>query len=284
MLRPDTVAALLPVVALLALASVLAILAKAPSHAVGVSRLKLVLNTLGLVIIAVDLPLGLGMFVWGFAIHDKALIYFSFLPLVAAVATYRAITRRHRTWYGSLFGVNDSHETWRSFWDETLRVWGVRSRERARSAQRETPDLAPQSPPHKFSFSLNIPVGRADWLAPLIKSVAHRLDTGAVTVFPNALDFAVALDDANGRAHLAAFRQTLSVRRADGGALNVKARSDLPFLRLAVAQRAADGSYVVTVGLEPARLAKGEMSGAIRIETGDRAVPVLIVPVKATVT
>lgn len=285
MLSPNEWSGVFVIVGLLALATILAILATAPSLAAGVDRLKLVLNTLGLVIIAIALPLGVGMFVWGFAVHDKALIYFSFIPLVASVATYRAITRRHRTWYGILLGVDDSRETWSSFWNETLRVWGVRARDRASPGRdRAAAGTAGEAQSHTFSFSLDIPAGRAPWLSSLIKFAAHRLDTAEITVFPNALHIAVALGDTKEASHLRGFRQSLSVRRADGGPLKLKARTDVPFLELVVGLRQPDGSYEIAVRLKPQRLTKGAFKGEIRIETGDHAMPVLTVPVSAMIT
>ena len=85
------------------------------------------------------------------------------------------------------------------------------------------------------------------------------------------------------RAHLASYRQQLTIRRADGGPLQLAIRTDLRFLALEFGAQGLDGSYPVSLSLLPECLEAGSYSGAITIETGDLLQPRLIVPVTATI-
>jgi hypothetical protein len=277
-----------------AAATVILIAWTAPSFQAGMHRLNLVLNTLGIAIVFAGWAVGIALFVWGAATGSKELIYISFLPMVLGGAMYNLITRRHRTWWG-IFGFDDSRERWRSFWDETRNLWGLPPRSRPASggtAQtppggQSGPGPAPAGPTRSFSFSFGTPArrGGAGVLGPIISFAASRLATGHITVFPSVLQFAIELDPAgNGQQpHLDAFQQSLTVRRRDGGHLQLAVASDLTFLDATAGSRNFDGSYTVTVGLIAARLPQGPFRGSIIIDTGDPVEPQLTVPVVGTV-
>ncbi|HUF45734.1 MAG TPA: hypothetical protein VMN43_10350 [Aestuariivirgaceae bacterium] len=274
---------------------VAAILWMAPSWQAGRDRLNLIVNTLGIVIVFAGWSVGIAMLVWGIAAGNKGLIYFSFMPMVLGGLTYNFITRRHRTWYG-IFGFDDSRERWKSFWDETRNLWGLPRRSSAApggsagsSAPRTPPGrqsaATPGRPARGFSVSFGSRGASAGFLAPIIAFAATRLATGHVTVFPNSLEFAIGLDPAsNGtQPHLEAFRQTMVVRRRDGGHLQLAVRSDLAFLDATAGPRRFDGSYTIEVGLVARHLKPGPFSGSIVIDTGDPAEPQLTVPVAGVV-
>ena len=271
-----------------AAAIVAAILWQAPNLQVGTNRLKLIHNSLGLAAVFAGWAIGIAIFVWGVATVRKDLIYFSFLPMVFAGLTYNFITRRHTTWYG-IFGFDDSSERWRSFWNETRSLWGLPTR------SNPTGTSAPQSPlrggsgptpghARSFSFSFSGSGSGPNRWAPLISFAASRLATGHITVFPNSLEFGIVLNPASERQpHLEAFRQSLVVRRRDGGHLQLAVDSDLAFLDGTVGSRGFDGSYTIEVGLVAAKLTPGPFSGSIVIDTGDPVEPQLRVPVAGSV-
>lgn len=291
------------IVAALALLTVIAIVATAPSLSAGIDRLKLVFNTLGLAIVAAGAVAGTVLLIWGLLANSKDLIYISFIPFVAAGLTYGFITRRHRTWYG-LLGFNDSRERWRSFWDETRRLWGYGPSPRAQRT-RATPAGAGSTPGsgappgggashgrrpapgggRSYSFSFNLGGTGARLLGPLVKLAAHRLVSDRVSVFPSELYFAILLGGAGqpAQAQLASYRQQLTVRRDDGGPLALSVGTDLEFLNFDVGIPGLDGSHPVAVALRPERLEPGAYEGTITIDTGEPHLPRLLVPVTARI-
>lgn len=106
----------------LPLATVIAIVASAPSLKAGIDRLKLVSNLLGLFLLVVLAGSAAVLFVWGIVAGDKGLVYFALLPMIGAFLLADFITRRHATWW-SLFGFNDRSERWQAFWNETISLW-----------------------------------------------------------------------------------------------------------------------------------------------------------------
>jgi hypothetical protein len=280
-----------------AAATVALIVWRAPSLQAGMYRLNLVFNTLGIAIVFAGWALGIALFVWGVAAGRKDLIYISFMPMVLGGLTYNFITRRHRTWYG-IFGFNDSRERWRSFWDETLNLWGLAgSSSRAPGSTAGTG--APRTPPgghsgpgqtpgrttRSFSASFAGRGAGASLLGPIITFAATRLATGHITVFPSALQFAIELDPAGNaqQSHLDAFQQMLVVRRRDGGYLQLAVQSDLAFVDATAGPRRFDGSYTVKISLVATKLTPDPFSGSIVIDTGDPLEPQLTVAVAGTV-
>jgi len=271
------------VVAGLAFVTVGALLLTAPTLQAGANRLKLLMNTLGVAVVVICGIGGVVLLGWGFAAKDKELIYISFIPLVAAGATWNFITRRHRTWWG-LLGANDSRERSQSFWRETSSLWRGRDPDAGPAAPRSR--IRRETTPgdeHTVSFSFNLG-GRGRGLGSLLRFGAHRLSTDRVAVFPTMLQMAIVLDGIAKADHVAAFRQDLTIRRDDGGPLDLHARSDLHFLTLALGPADADGTYVLTVGLHAGELPAGPFSGAIEIETGEADQPLLTVPVFGEIT
>jgi hypothetical protein len=280
------------IAAVLAFATVVGIVVTAPSLSAGVDRLKLICNTVGLVIVVAGFVAGAAMLAWGLIGHSKELIYLSLIPFVAAGLTYGAITRRHATWYG-LLGFNDSSERWRSFWNETRRLWGYGPAPQtghpwtARRTAAPAPG-APSSGMRSFSFSFNLGGNRGGAggsFLPLARFAAHGLASDRVSVFPSELQMAIRVAGMGPmeRAQLTSYRHQLTVRRDDGGPLQLAVGTDLRFLGLDIRAQGFDGSYAVDVALLPQWLEAGSYSGAITIETGDPLQPRLIVPVTATI-
>jgi hypothetical protein len=284
------------IIVTLAVAMVIGIVVTAPSPNASIDRLKLIFNTLGLAIVVAGAITFTVMLVWGLLAGSQELIYLSLMPFAAACLTYGFITRRHMTWYG-LIGFRDGRERWRSFWDETRRLWGYGHAPRsapgrtARGAVGPAPGArAPPSGTRSFTFSFNLGGNlggaKGSLLGPLARFAAHRLASDRVSVFPSKLHLSI-LSGGTGpteRAHLASYRQHLTVRRDDGGPLQLAMRTDLRFLALEFgAQGLDEGSYSIGVSLLPEWLEAGSYSGAITIETGDSLQPRLIVPVTATI-
>lgn len=276
-------------IAMAAAAAIVAvILWRAPNLQAGVNRLTLIHNTLGIAVVFAGWAIGIVMFVWGVAAVRKDLIYFSFMPMVLAGLLYGFITRRHKTWYG-VFGFDDSSERWRSFWAETRKLWGLPGQSSPAGASAPPPPPRGGSGPapgRARSFSLSFSsrgTGPSRW-APIISFAASRLATGHITVFPNSLQFAIVLDPATEQQpHLDVFRQSLVVRRRDGGYLQLAVESDLAFIDATAGPRGFDGSYTIEVGLIAAKLTPGPFSGSIVIDTGDPVAPQLTVPVAGSV-
>lgn len=279
----------------LALATVIGIVVTAPGWDAGIERLKLIFNTLGLAIVVAGAVTGTVMLVWGVLAGNQELGYLSLMPFAAAGLTYGFITRRHMTWYG-LLGFDDRGERWRSFWDETRQLWGYGPSPRsapgstAPGAMGPSPGAgAPPSSSRSFTFSFNLggnTGGAKSTLAgPLAQFAAHRLASDRVSVFPSELHLSILLGGTGPteRLHLASYRQRLTVRRDDGGPLQLDTRTDLRFLALDRGTQGLDGSYPIDVSLVEEWLQSGSYSGAIMIETGDSLQPRLIVPVTATV-
>lgn len=270
-------------VAGLAFLSIALVLVSAPTVQAGINRLKFVMNTLGIIIVVVCSVGGIALFVWGFHTEEKGYIYFSFLPLAAAVGTWNAITRRHRTWWGIL-GANDSSERSRSFWNETFNLWRGRDPDQDPEVQglQWTPDKKGGS---NLSFSINLGGGGAK-LASLLQFGSHRLSSDPVSVFPNVLQFAVVLDERAQaeRSYLDFAQQELTVRRKDGGPMTVHAATDLPFLTITPEAPRPDGTHVLVIGLRADELRAGPFSGTISIETDYPDQPTVTVPVIGQVT
>jgi hypothetical protein len=265
------------------------ILWRAPSLQAGVNRLKLIHNSLGIAAVFAGWSIGIAMFAWGVAKARKDLIYFSFLPMLFAGMTYNFITRRHATWYG-LLGFDDSGKRWRSFWNETRSLWGLPARSSTSGASPPPPPPNSNSGPasgrqaRSVSLSFSSHGAGASRCTPLIGLAASRLATAHITVFPNSLQFAIVLDLASDdQPHLQLFRQSLVVRRQDGGHLQLAVESGLAFLDATVGPRGFDGSYTIEVGLIAEKLTPGPFSGSIVIETGDPVEPQLRVPVAGSV-
>lgn len=283
-----------------AIATVALIVWRAPSLQAGYHRLNLLLNTLGIAIVFAAWAVGIALFVWGVVAGSKELIYISFLPMVLGGGMYSLITRRHRTWWG-LLGFKDGSERWRSFWDETRNLWGLPPRARPapgsaaqnapprQSVSAAGPAPAPSPAGHTRSFSFSFGSrgrsGGAGLLGPIITFAATRLATDHVTVFPNVVQFAIELDASENaqQTHIGAARQTLVVRRRDGGYLQLAVHSDVAFIETTIGPRRFDGSYTISVGLVAAKLTRGPFSGTIFIDTGDPAEPQLTVPVAGIV-
>lgn len=267
----------------LAFLAVAALVLTAPTVRAGTNRLKLVMNTLGVLVSVTMGIVGVGLLVWGFYTEEKGLIYFSFLPLVFAVWAWDSVTRRHRTWWGIL-GGNDSRERSESFWRETTALWRGRDPDEAEPTQSRRTRGTPPGDARTFSFSFNLG-GQDRGLGSLLRTGAHRLSSDTVSAFPNVLQFAVVLDRYGGdRSHVDAFRQEITIRRHDGGTLDLRATSDLPFLAITVGPAAADGTYSLIVGLRSEKLPEGAFGGTISIETGDPEQPRLFVPVVGEIT
>jgi hypothetical protein len=272
----------------LALAMVVGIVVTAPSLNVGVDRLKLILNSLGLAIVVAGAITFMMMLVWGLLAGSQELIYLSFVPFAAACLTYGFITRRHATWYG-LLGFRDGRERWRSFWDETRQLWGYGPSPGSNRAGAGGAAAGPAPGGNRsFTFSFNLGGNRAgaggSLLGPLAEFAARELASDRVSVFPNELHLSIFLSGTGPRerAHLSSYRQQLKVRRDDGGPLQLATRTNLLFLTLNVGSQDLDGSYPVSVSLLPELLEVGSYSGVITIETGDPLQPQLIVPVTAS--
>ncbi|WP_119304824.1 hypothetical protein [Dongia deserti] len=267
----------------LAFLSIAALLVTAPTLEAGINRLKLVMNTVGIIIVVACSVGGIALFVWGFHTGEKGYIYFSFLPLAAAVGTWNAITRRHRTWWGIL-GANDSSERSRAFWKETFNLWRGRDPDHDPAGQRFrwTPG---DKGGGNLSFSINLG-GSGAKLASLLQLGAHRLSTDLVSVFPNVLQFAVVLDERAQaeRSYLDLARQELTVRRKDGAPIAVRAASDLPFLTITPEATRPDSTHVLIIGLRADELRVGPFTGTISIETDHPDQPTITVPVIGQVT
>jgi hypothetical protein len=283
-----------------AIATVVLIVWRAPSLQAGYYRLNLLLNTLGITIVFAAWAVGIALFIWGVVAGSKELIYISFLPMVLGGAMYNLVTRRHRTWWG-IFGFRDGRERWRSFWEETRKLWGLPPRTRpapggaaqnapaGQSASATAPGPAPspagRTRSFSFSFGSRGRSGGAGLLEPIITFAATRLATDHITVFPNVVQFSIELDASENaqQNHVGAARQTLVVRRRDGGYLQLAAQSDVAFIETSPGPRRFDGSYTIAVGLVAAKLLRGPFSGTIFIDTGDPAEPKLTVPVAGIV-
>lgn len=267
----------------LAFAMIVGIVVTAPSTQAGLDRLKLLLNTAGLVIVGVGTIAGVVLLAWGLVGRRADLIFASLGPFVAAGFAYSFITRRYATWYGVL-GFNDNRERRRAFWSDTRRVWGYGpspgddAQPPYRAAwSRSDPQRHPGAG-RSFTFSFRIGSRGDDMLGPVAQFAAHRLSSDRVSVFPNRLQIAASMG-----AHLASFSQQLTVRRNDGGPLTLTARTDMSVIALAVGPRGSDGSYPISVSRPPERLQAGTYGGEIAIDTGDPWGPALSVPVTVTV-
>ena len=282
-----------------AIATAALIVWRAPTLQAAYHRLNLVLNTLGIATVFAAWAVGIGLFVWGVAAGSKELIYISFMPMVLGAGMYSLITQRHRTWWG-LLGFKDGSERWRSFWDETRNLWGLPPRVRPapggaqnapprRSASATGPAPAPSPAGHTRSFSFSFGSrgrgGGTGLLGPILTFATTRLATDHIAVFPNVVQFVIELDASENaqQTHVGAARQTLVVRRRDGGYLQLAVHCDVAFIETTIGPRRFDGSYAIAVGLVATDLMRGPFSGSIFIDTGDPVEPQLTVPVAGIV-
>lgn len=264
------------IAAALAFVTVAAIALSAGSLQAARDRLEKVFYSLGLIIVVVCGLGGAGMLGWGFASKNSEFIYLSLIPLVAAGATSNLMTRRRRM------------EQSTSFWRDTFSLWRDRSREspdpahaRSRTVHRSGEEAA--EPARSFSFSFNLGGRSADLLGSLAQMGAHHLSGDRVSVFPNMIQLQIQRAAGATLSALDRYRSELTIRRDDGGPLSLQVRTDLDFLRLALDPPADDGTYALSISLDPARLPVGPFAGTISIETGEQDQPLVTVPVTGEV-
>jgi hypothetical protein len=268
----------------LALAFVVAILFTAPSLSAGTARLKLIHNVLGIVIVGGLAVFGATLLVWGLVTGSKELIYLAILPLMAAGFAYNGITRHHRTWYGAL-GFDDRGERWRSYWNETISLWrsvigtaktptgesvGSSASPGMARADRQSSPRGGRTHP-MISLALDVAKRRGGLASAIATVAAQQIEPRRISVTPALLDLSIALRGKRGEgpSFTAVPQPELTVRRADGGLLQLTARTDLPFLKLTIGPRQVDGTYRIKIELLPHSLSPGRFIGAIEIETDD---------------
>jgi hypothetical protein len=78
---------------IVALGIVIVAMMTAPSFAVGIGRIRLMLKIGGRTVIVLGVITGVGMLGWGVVSRSEGLMYFSMLPLVAAILTSNFMRR-----------------------------------------------------------------------------------------------------------------------------------------------------------------------------------------------
>jgi len=74
-------------------------------------------------------------------------------------------------------------------------------------------------------------------------------------------------------------RQTILVKKRAGEFRVASFRTDVPALVLTKAPLGSSSTFRIEVALSPERLARGTLSGSIWIETDDRTIPEIVIPV-----
>jgi hypothetical protein len=120
---------------------------------------------------------------------------------------------------------------------------------------------------------------------PMIKIEANTLIKERVYSFPDSLDLGVIrIQELKSKPQLAEMlAQHLMVYQDRGTDFELKARTDLPFLKLAPEQSKFKDRYQIKVEIIPEKLKPGRIESSIAIETNDREFSRLDIPVKAVV-
>lgn len=119
---------------------------------------------------------------------------------------------------------------------------------------------------------------------PLLRIPARTLVIDPVHTFPDRIDFGRLVISALGPEQLPRLESSVMVYQKDGTDFQVKASTDLPFLRLRAEKSAKFGDrWQVFYSVDRDRLVPGRVNGSILLETNDVRFPRVSVPVEATV-
>lgn len=119
---------------------------------------------------------------------------------------------------------------------------------------------------------------------PLLRIPARTLVIDPVHTFPDRIDFGRLVISSLGPEQLQRLESSVMVYQKDGTDFQVKASTDLPFLRLRAEKSAKFGDrWQVFYRIDRDRLSPGHANGSILLETNDHRFPRVSVPVEAIV-